>query len=99
MLFKTNKSLLGQASESGRRLAGQLLKKSAEPGWVGKTEGEGDFGYVLGAGAEKVPGFRDSSTEKVILIGHAHHFLENSRKVGPGKSLPFWQRRRDENWF
>ena len=85
MLF-WRKSLLGQASESGRRMAGEFLENSAEAGWIGKTEGDGDFGYVLGAGAEKVLGLRDSSAAEVILIGQAHHLLEYSGKVGGGHS-------------
>ena len=87
MLF-WRKSLLGQASESGRRLAGQLLENSAEAGWIGKTEGNGDFGYALGTGAEKVLGLRDSAAVEIILIGQTHHLLEYSRKVGGGHSGP-----------
>jgi len=84
--FFGEKRLRGQASESGRRMAGQLLENSAEAGWVGKTEGGGNFGYALGTGAEKVLGLRDSSAIEIILIGQAHHLLEYSGKVGGGHS-------------
>jgi len=80
--FFVKKSVSGQASVSGRRLAGQLLENSAEAGWIGKTEGDGDFGYVLGTGAEKILGLRDSAAVEILLIGQAHHLPEYSRKVG-----------------
>ena len=80
--FFGKKSLLGQASESGRRMAGELFENSAEAGWIGKTKGDGDFGYVSGAGTEEVLGLRDSAAVEIVLIGQAHHLLEYSRKVG-----------------
>jgi hypothetical protein len=67
-------------------MTGQFLKNSAEPGWVGKTEGDGDFSHALGAGAEKVLGLRDSAAVMIVLIGQAHHLLEYSREVGRGHS-------------
>ena len=63
-----------------------FLKILPKPVWVGKTEGDGDLGYALGAGAEKVLGLRDSSAIEIILIGQAHHLLEYSGKVGRGHS-------------
>ena len=63
-----------------------FLKILPKPVWVGKTEGNGDLGYALGAGAEKVLGLRDSSAIEIILIGQAHHLLECSGKVGGGHS-------------
>ncbi len=84
--FFGEKLLLGQASESGRRMAGDLFENSAEAGWIGKTEGSGDFGHALGAGAEKVLGLRDSAAVKIVLIGQAHHLLKYSGKVGEGHS-------------
>jgi len=80
--FFVKESVSGQASVGGRRLVGQLLENSAEAGWIGKTKGDGDFGYVPGAGAEEVLGLRDSAAVKILLIGQAHHLPEYSRKVG-----------------
>jgi len=67
-------------------MTGLLLENSTEAGWVGKTEGDGDFGYALGAGAEKVLGLRDSSAVEIVVIGQAHHLLKYSGKVGGGHS-------------
>ena len=79
--FIVKKSVSGQASVGGRCLAGELLKNSAEAGRIGKTEGDGDFGNVSGAGSEKILGFRDSAAVEILLIGQAHHLLKYSRKV------------------
>ena len=65
-------------------MAGEFFEDSAEAGCVGKTEGGGDFDYALGAGAEKVLGFRDSAAVKIVLIGQTYHLLEYSREVGWG---------------
>ena len=80
--FFGEKSLLGQASESGRRMAGQLFENSAEAGWVGKTEGGGDFGYALGTGAEKVLGLRDSSAVEIILLSDSRFELHSGSLFG-----------------
>jgi hypothetical protein len=56
-------------------MADQLYEDSAEAGWVGKTDGDGDFSHAPGAGAEKVLGLRDSADVKIVVIGQAHHML------------------------
>jgi hypothetical protein len=87
--FLIKKSVSGQASVGGRRLAGQLLENSAETGLIGKTEEDGYFGHALGAGAEKVLGLRDPAAVEIIVIGQAHHLLKYSGKVcGRHSGLP-----------
>jgi len=73
-----------KVSVSGRRMAGQLLENSAEAGSICKTQIFADFGYASGTDAEKILGLRDPLTVYILLIGHAHHFPEYSRKMGRG---------------
>ncbi len=65
-------------------MAGQLLENSPEAGWISKTDGNSDFGYTLGAGAEKGLGLRDPSAIEIILIRRVHHLPEYSGKVRGG---------------